>query len=363
MFSSAEVSLQLNNPNATGVYANGDTISGKVILRLQKPTEVKRITIRYWVYATTRVAERKNNGGNGTRTVYHMEYETFQNLEMVLFSSEYGDDHGSTFEAGERTYDFSMQIPMTALPPSFRDDRSYNCIRHELTAAMARPSWYKMDSRVTALIPYKPIVVPQYISCPLIVCKEKVDLHKERQGYIHKRESLVTMTLAIPEQIVANGGFPLNVWFDSVPYKGDEKQPLRVTDLQVSLKSKLFVTAKGRTKREPYQKLDIINKRFPSGTEGEAVDISRYLNSCAIGALVPSIGSRTMNLQWRVVVKAKVENCYRSKSERIKAKRPVQIINTGPYRTPFQVTSAPANLGAAPPHDDMYKGEKQSVGF
>lgn len=339
-------------------FTNDDTLTGRAIAQLDKDSEVERITIRYVVRAVSCVMI---STGTSTATL-NDEYIIHEQAEVVFPP---GGLTGKTFtlQSGEHVFDYSFTIPQTGLPASYKDSVLNNNISHFVEIIVKRPCWYKANSSAKVLFTFWPLPDPA-LGRSLLVSQsdpKMLELHKNRSGLFSRRKSQVTLAVQYPEVIPTDGTCDLSLEVNSIPYQDDAKQPLKITDVSVVLRSYLWANAEGATESQKDVKKVLIDQKDIKGTEGET---ARLECEAKLGQVTPTFSTPILQLQWFLEIVVRVSNCYRSKSQKLKHKLEVKV-ETGAFLPEYdtdeplpQYSRGPKGLSNAP---DERTGDEQGM--
>lgn len=312
MLTSISPSISLNE--ASKEFTNGDVLLGCALVRLDKSTELEDITIRYLIRA--KITVRVTNGEHSvahreTRILYEDSCRVFPHSELV----------GRTFKLlpGEHSFDYSFVIPEhKSLPASFLDKFKENSITHLIEVQVKRSSWFKMnaDAHVVFKFMPQPSSTADFRVWPSKTEPIKLDLHDKRQGVFSRRKSQVSATIRAQKSAVVNGTLSLSLRLHSIPWEGDEKQPLKVTDILIKLKSVLRLSVKQGSDLQPQSDRVLFNQKNIDGLEGELINLDIEL--LKLDEITPSIFTPTLELRWYIEMRLRVSNCYRRQTEVLK---------------------------------------------
>ncbi|KAJ4443542.1 hypothetical protein ANN_05215 [Periplaneta americana] len=137
--------LQLIFDNPQRTYYSGQTVSGRLVVALDSPKNLRSIIIKFkgeaeCKWEETRTVER--DGKSETETDYYRGYELYFENRVKVFG---GSNETETLPAGEYCYQFNMILPNN-LPSSF--EGKYGYIRYTVKATLDRP--WKFDHDVKA---------------------------------------------------------------------------------------------------------------------------------------------------------------------------------------------------------------------
>lgn len=137
--------ISLDNPLAT--YYAGQTVTGKVILKLNEELSLKGIYLRINGEANVRWSEQETPPGRNTksRRVFRSDSHTYFNYEMPLLQVPESEEKVD-LAAGNYEYSFSQLLP-TNLPSSF--EGSCGQIRYTVSSSISRP--WRFDPKCLAV--------------------------------------------------------------------------------------------------------------------------------------------------------------------------------------------------------------------
>jgi len=122
-----EIEINLNSFN----FSQGDSINGKIILKLRKPVEAKSLKVGL-------IAESSSNNrvniGNSTPT---------NSQKSALFSFSQPLDGEKTYTSGQTEYNFSINVPRNAIPSSTGNAVADTMIKTaQIIGNLSSPKWY-----------------------------------------------------------------------------------------------------------------------------------------------------------------------------------------------------------------------------
>lgn len=119
--------------NDYGTFSEGDTISGKVTLELEKETKIESLFVKVKGDVSVRWSEKH---GENTRS-YSAHRRLFKQKQFLI-----AEEHRDTMlPSGVHIFKFSMTIPLGNMPSSFRG--TYGKVVYKIEAKLSR-SW-RMD--------------------------------------------------------------------------------------------------------------------------------------------------------------------------------------------------------------------------
>ncbi|KAJ8006133.1 hypothetical protein DPEC_G00125080 [Dallia pectoralis] len=140
-------------------FCSGDFISGRVVLEVGKDCKIDSLTIKAKGKSEVLWTEHHNK----TTVTYHSKDKFFSILQYIIQEQKgKGKDHetlltgqsGSTqcnvVAPGQHIYPFTFQIPLQAMPSSFKGD--WGKIRYTLEAKLSRSM--RMNSKAMAEFPF-----------------------------------------------------------------------------------------------------------------------------------------------------------------------------------------------------------------
>ncbi|NMB80925.1 MAG: hypothetical protein GYA14_03825 [Ignavibacteria bacterium] len=124
-----KIEINLNNFN----FSQGESITGKVILKLKKPVEAKSLKIGL-------IAESSSK----TRiTAGNSDPVNSNSQKSILFNFSQPLDGEKTYPAGQTEYDFSINIPRNASPSSTGNAVADSVIKTaQIVSNLSNPRWY-----------------------------------------------------------------------------------------------------------------------------------------------------------------------------------------------------------------------------
>ncbi|XP_069691686.1 arrestin domain-containing protein 17-like [Periplaneta americana] len=137
--------LELIFDNSQRTYYSGQTVSGRLIVDIDAPKNLRSITAKFKGEAECHWSERHSRQRNGKResyTVHYRGHEQYFEQRIKLFG---GAGDTEILPAGQHCYQFSMMLPNN-LPSSF--EGNYGYIRYTVKATLDRP--WKFDHEVKA---------------------------------------------------------------------------------------------------------------------------------------------------------------------------------------------------------------------
>nr|XP_057926329.1 arrestin domain-containing protein 3-like [Doryrhamphus excisus] len=156
-------SIVYNALNEDGTFSEGDTLSGKVTLALQKPSAVQSLFVKVKGDAQVRWTTRS---GNHNHT--HSSHRRYFKLKHFLIAESTNE---TVLPQGNHVYDFSFTLPSTSMPSSFKGSHGY--IVYRLEAKLSR-SW-RVDQTVDKEIFFRSKSLPylQTLMSPQIGVADK----------------------------------------------------------------------------------------------------------------------------------------------------------------------------------------------
>jgi len=134
--------IVLDSP--TSSYYAGSSLTGRVLLNLDKPKKVRALTVKFkgasHVSWNESHDERQNDGSTRSETVTFSASEEYFTMKFNLVGSASGEVE---IPAGENVYPFSTALP-PLLPSSF--DGEYGHVKYTIEAVLDRP--WKLDHEV-----------------------------------------------------------------------------------------------------------------------------------------------------------------------------------------------------------------------
>ncbi|XP_048507013.1 arrestin domain-containing protein 17-like [Athalia rosae] len=124
------------------IYYAGQTITGKLIVKLKKPKKLKGLYLKYFGKGTVQWTE-----GWGTSMVTFSNEEIYLMENQLIFGNETGE---SELSEGRHVFNFNCQLP-NDLPCSFEE--VFGKIRYSVRATIDRPwkSEYVVKERLTVM--------------------------------------------------------------------------------------------------------------------------------------------------------------------------------------------------------------------
>ena len=180
------------------VFATGKRLSGVVVLRLNKPTNIRSLSVIVDGAEVPSVGSLVRAFGKGgaffeRETVLSgaLQPKLASDRMSLLWNGMLGRYTGRTLSAGEHTYPFSVALP-ASLPPSY--DGRAGKIEYKVTARLQPAA-----GRVTKVSHVVPVVfVPrQQRGRPVAVSYPNTD------GTVHSTE--ISVDIELPERLVAMG--------------------------------------------------------------------------------------------------------------------------------------------------------------
>ncbi|XP_076880852.1 arrestin domain-containing protein 2 isoform X2 [Brachyhypopomus gauderio] len=124
--------LDLDGPDGA-VYTSGETVTGKVVLQLNRELKARALTVLCRGAATAQWLENRNVGFNTVYTDYTSKITYFRKRRHLI------RDNGelTTLPAGRHEYPFSFQLPEETLVTSF--EGKHGSIRYWVKVKLHRP--------------------------------------------------------------------------------------------------------------------------------------------------------------------------------------------------------------------------------
>ncbi|KAK3926956.1 Arrestin domain-containing protein 17 [Frankliniella fusca] len=189
----ANIRFQFDNHYAT-FYA-GQTVTGRVIVTVDKPKKLRAITINFKGEAEVKWTEtetkKDSQGKDYEDHVVYKATETYYENKYHLLGSESGEIE---LNPGEYSYPFSCQIPIS-VPSSFEGEHGY--IRYTVKATLDRPWKFDQESKAafTVVAPLDLNTLPQ--------AKEPIEFEKSKSFCcLWCKSGPLTLTVKVPA-----GGF------------------------------------------------------------------------------------------------------------------------------------------------------------
>ena len=148
--SKLRISLVQESPNQ--VHYSGNTVTGNLLLDVNKPKSYKRITIQFTGKCSTSLTSRRNSE-SADKDKDNISAEAYVDLATTLWNSQ--DFPGGKLTPGQHSWPFSFVIPQTA-PSSF--EGSFGSIRYTLEGRIVTGS-NKSSHVVEARVPVQQLVV------------------------------------------------------------------------------------------------------------------------------------------------------------------------------------------------------------
>ncbi|XP_033828373.1 uncharacterized protein LOC117376079 [Periophthalmus magnuspinnatus] len=127
--------LTYDELNEYGTFSEGDTITGKVTLELEKETKIKSLFVK--VKGDVRVNWSEPDG-DSPGGIYRAHMRLFKQKQFLIRQ----ESSGTKLPAGIHIFKFSLSIPQRNMPSSFQG--TYGKVVYKLEAKLSR-SW-RMDS-------------------------------------------------------------------------------------------------------------------------------------------------------------------------------------------------------------------------
>ncbi|KAJ1521956.1 hypothetical protein ONE63_002287 [Megalurothrips usitatus] len=140
-----EMQFHFDNPYAT--FYTGQTVTGRITVSVDKPKTIRAITVVFKGEAEVKWSESEtkqdSQGKDYTDYTDYKANETYYENQFYLVGSANGE---LEIPAGEHSYPFSCQIPLSA-PSSFEGEHGH--IRYTAKAVLDRSAW-KFNSECKA---------------------------------------------------------------------------------------------------------------------------------------------------------------------------------------------------------------------
>ncbi|XP_067885777.1 arrestin domain-containing protein 3-like isoform X1 [Heterodontus francisci] len=179
--------------NNVPMYTSGECLSGRIVLEVEAQIEVKALKIHAKGQAYVHWTERHSSGSNSTTRHYTQQIRYFKHKDLLIGID--GSEQITIIPPGRHEYPFSLVLPQTPLPASFKG--AHGNVSYWMTAKLHRP--WKLRSKVKEMFTvYEQIDVntPLLLS-PQITTKEKtlcccccasgpisLNAKIERKGYV-----------------------------------------------------------------------------------------------------------------------------------------------------------------------------------
>ncbi|CAD6199616.1 unnamed protein product [Caenorhabditis auriculariae] len=186
--------VMFDSPEA--VYIPGQTVSGRILLELEKPIKARKVTVSFdgkaythWTRSETNY-DRDINGESRrrTRTIDYQASVDYLKGEKILWYCEDGTDQ---LPAGQYDYPFSFTLNASC-PPSFEGEHGY--VRYKVRTEIDRP--WRFDKSADKCF----TVVPSIdLNLYPAVCRPAQDEDLRDTGAICCRRGTVSLSVQVPK--------------------------------------------------------------------------------------------------------------------------------------------------------------------
>ncbi|KAJ8672517.1 hypothetical protein QAD02_003776 [Eretmocerus hayati] len=139
--------IELDRPG--GNYAAGESVSGRVVVKLSAPKNVRQIKLQACgeaeVHWTKSKSQKDASGRRRQYTEHYKGSEQYFDLTLRLYGSPTGGE-STTLPAGTHCYNFNFQLPSN-IPCSF--EHKHGHVRYTINAFLDRP--WKFDHKVVSV--------------------------------------------------------------------------------------------------------------------------------------------------------------------------------------------------------------------
>ncbi|KAK3921991.1 Arrestin domain-containing protein 3 [Frankliniella fusca] len=281
------LSISLDRPAA--VYLAGDTVTGRVDVHVDEPTEIRGVSVTFRGEAYLEWSESKSDGGSDDYTAHELYFST----KVYLVGGESGE---VTLTPGDHTYGVQFVLP-APLPNSY--EGRYGFIRYRATARVHR-SWRKSALAAEAAFS---------VSCPLDLnmfpdaAKMAIDKESSKHfGFLWWKSGPLRMRVRVPRAGYVSGQtIPLEIHVDNA-------SNLEVHNVRGTLNQVITWHATSKSRRTQERAVDLV---FASAVEQGGAKV--FKQTIDVPPLPPSHLDycKIIDLEYIVTVTARVRGAHR----------------------------------------------------
>ncbi|XP_026282832.1 arrestin domain-containing protein 2 [Frankliniella occidentalis] len=311
----ANIRILFDNHYAT-FYA-GQTVTGRVIVTVDKPKKLRAITINFKGEAEVKWTEterkKDSQGKDYDDQVIYKATETYYENKYHLLGSESGEIE---LNPGEYSYPFTCQIPIS-VPSSFEGEHGY--IRYTVKATLDRPWKFDQESKAafTVVAPLDLNTLPQ--------AKEPIEFEKVKNFCcLWCKSGPLTLTVKVPA-----GGF---VPGQTIPFQVEIENGSNIRVRPINCVLRKEVTWHARDPIHKTQKTKTTLGELAVDDEVKPHESKSFSKDIIVPAIPPSnlANCGIIDLEYILKIEAVVSGFHKNVSARIPVVMGTIPLLTGP---------------------------------